>query len=376
MSWRSPRSHPLSARARWTGAGIVSLGGWILLQTLAPGPAIPWTPAMLDAARTMERALEATSAYCREAGIEVREATDPNGTCLIGPEYSELFTTLGQLEAKRTTTNPDFAALLVHLFDEAGVSARDTVAVAASGSFPALLVATVAAAEAVRAIPSVILSLGASSYGATRPELDLLDLYELLLERGVLHSSVSAASLGGSGDVGGEFDPQVRERLRKEIRDRGVQLLNEPDLASNVAERMGILGNPVAFVNVGGSDATLGTSPEILQVPPGLSLDLGQQVTLPPPAQRGVLFEMAARGIPVVHLLHVRGLTLRFALPWDPFPLPSVGATRLRDRSRGKGLGFWLLSLAYFGALGVVAFVGGCAVPPCGVPSGPGGRRQ
>ncbi len=345
-------------RFRWMGAGVVSLGGWLLLRMWGPGPQIPWTPAMLDAARTMEESLEIAAAHCGEENLPMPAATDPNGTCLIGPEYSELFTTLGQIEAKRTTTNPDFAGLLVHLLREAGLSSGDTVAVAASGSFPALLVATLSAVEAVRAVPVVILSLGASSYGATRPEFDLLDLHELLLERGVLHAPVSAASLGGSGDVGGGFDPEVRGRLTRKIRARGIPLLNEPDLAVNVAQRVGIYGDPAVFVNIGGSEATLGASPEILKVPPGLSTELASRLSLPPPAQRGVLFEMAARGIPIVHLLHIQGLSLRFGVPWDPIPLPPLATTRMRDGARGSGPGFWLLSLAYVCALAALGLWG------------------
>ena len=110
-----------------------------------------------------------------------------------------------------------------------------------------------------------------------------------------------------------------------------------------------------AFVNVGGAEANLGINPRILFVPPGLAENLGD---LPPENDRGVLFEMASRGIPVIHLLHVRGLALRYGLPWDPFPLPEAGSTRFRDAQGGKDFPFWLLTMGYFGALAAVAFSG------------------
>ena len=50
-------------------------------------------------------------------------------------------------------------------------------------------------------------------------------------------------------------------------------------------------------------------------------------IEAPPLPDRGVLFEMAAQGTPVIHLLHVRGLALRYGLPWDPIPLPAPGTT-------------------------------------------------
>jgi poly-gamma-glutamate system protein len=299
----------------------------------------------------MERAVNAVARYSESAGIGIDESLDPSRTGLIGPEYSPLFTTLGQLEAKRTTTNPDMAALIVHLLRRAGVSAGDTIAVGGSASFPALMIATVAAAEAMGVHPVTILSLGSSAYGATRPGFNLLDIYQLLLGEGILSTAPAAASLGGEGDLGAEFDPSFRESLLQQIRMSGVPLLLEPDLRENVARRVAIYGLPAAFVNIGGADANLGSSPLVLKLAAGLNTE----VVLPPPAQRGVLFEMAARGVPVIHLLHIRGLALRYGLPWDPVPLPEPGTARLHDEAGARGVRFWLITVAYFVALGLIA---------------------
>ena len=86
----------------------------------------------------MEEGIRLVSEYCLDAGIPLEAGLDPNRTCLIGPQLSPLFTSLGQLEAKRTTLNPDVAGLMVYLLQVAGVSAGDTVALGASGSFPGL----------------------------------------------------------------------------------------------------------------------------------------------------------------------------------------------------------------------------------------------
>jgi poly-gamma-glutamate system protein len=43
---------------------------------------------------------------------------------------------------------------------------------------------------------------------------------------------------------------------------------------------------------------------------------------MPAGPTRGLLFEFAARGVPVIHLLHVRGLAKDNGLPYDPVPLP------------------------------------------------------
>jgi poly-gamma-glutamate system protein len=344
---------------RIIAAGIASLLAWLLLQAISPRRSIAWSEEMREASQRMERAITAVARYHETARVPVDESLDPNRTGLIGPEYSPLFTTLGQLEAKRTTTNPDVAGLVVHLLARAGVSAGDTIALGCSASFPALMIAALAAAEAMGVHPVTILSLGASAYGATRPELNLLDIHDLLLNEGILTTAPAAVSLGGEGDVGADFDLAFRESLLRQIEGSGVPLVHDPDLRGNVARRMAIyLGEPggrvAAFVNIGGADANLGTSPLVLRVEPGLNTDLA----LPPPAQRGVLFEMAARGVPVIHLLHIRGLALRYGLPWDPMPLPEPGTSRLQDDAGAREWRFWLITAVYFASLGLIAVIG------------------
>ena len=314
---------------------------------------------MRAAADRMQLAIAAVQEHCERTGIPIEESLDPNHTCLIGPESTPLFTTLGHLEAKRTTTNPDMAALMVYLLHRAGAFVGDTIAMGASASFPALLIATQSAAEALGVHPVIILSLGASSYGATRPDFNLLDLHRLLTAEGILTTTPAAVSLGGEGDLGPEFDPAVREELVRQIQASSASFVSSPDLRANVARRMGIYFGPEAdrrvsaFVNVGGSDANIGTSPMVLDVSPGLHASL----ELPPETQRGVLFEMAAQGIPVIHLLNVRGLTARYGIPWDPIPIPEPGATRIFDDESTTTSAFWLIGAFYLVSLGVIALL-------------------
>lgn len=361
-------------RRRIVRAGVVSLAAWILLQWVSPPAPIRWSRAMTDAAETMARGLELTADHCRGAGIPVDPELDPNATCLVGPRDTPLFTTLGQVEAKRSTLSPDMAGLLVHLLEAAGVAAGDTVAIGASGSFPGLLLATLAAVQAMGAEPVAILSLGSSSFGATRPEFHLLDLYQLLRAGGVVAEPPAAVSPGGEEDAGTEFGPGVGEALRRAATEAGVRFLEEEGLEANVDRRMAIYGNPAVFVNIGGAEANLGVSPMVLEVPAGLVPPSLPLPPLPPSSQRGVLLEMVARGVPVVHLLHIRGLALRYGMPWDPIPLPGPGSTHLREGDRAPGWRFWLLTAAYLGALVGLALPrrpGLSPLPPPRLSSGP-----
>jgi hypothetical protein len=86
-----------------------------------------------------------------------------------------------------------------------------------------------------------------------------------------------------------------------------------------------------AFINIGGSWSNMGKDSMVLSLRPGLNrID-----KLPPPERRGVIYEMAARGVPVIHLLYMRGLTQRYGLAWDPSPLPGPGEGTLY-RSTGE----------------------------------------
>ena len=74
----------------------------------------------LEAARIMAGTEEYLKQMIQQKGI-LLQPEDLNGTFLIGPEVTELTTTTGALEAKRTSLVPDMAAMMVRFYDEAGL---------------------------------------------------------------------------------------------------------------------------------------------------------------------------------------------------------------------------------------------------------------
>ena len=341
-----------SRRAVFAAAAL-SLVYLALLRVL-PGPAPAARAEMAEASRLMARATAALR-ECRAArGIALDRAADPNGTGLIGVEGSEITTSSGRLEAKRTTTNPDFAALVVSLLREAGVGKGDAVAVGASSSFPAFIVATLSAAAAMGVEPLVVSSLGASQWGANVPGFMGLDMEECLRTGPFPGFAPVARAVGGEGDVGRDMDPAGRAAMEARLRAGNVPFLAEPDLARNVARRMAIYRESAgsrriaAFVNIGGSTANIGTNARVLELRPGLA----EGVFVPPPPERGVLQAMAAAGVPVIHLLNVKGLCERYGLPWDPRPLPAPGGNSPVYRRASSGsFPFIALTVAYILAI-------------------------
>lgn len=316
---------------------------------------------MIQAARLMKE-VTGEVARCREnRGLPMDWSTDPNGTGLIGVDYSPLTTSLGSLEAKRTTTNPNFAGLLVWLLWDAGARRGDAVAIGASSSFPALILASLCAAQVMGLEPLLISSLGASQWGANNPDFHWLDIQECLNASGLLNIEPLALSLGGEGDRGEDMSPEGKSFFMEEARRRGVYLLQESTLSRIVGERIRLYeeaarkkGQSIrVFVNIGGSYANLGTDSKILDLKPGRP----EFRYFPPAEQRGVLFEMAARGVPVLHLLYIKGLSERYGLPWDPQPLPQPGEGMIYRSSQLTGRLFLFSGIIYFALVSLLFFI-------------------
>ena len=333
MKWRR-----LSSAAVLSGLGVWSLAFWLGFRFIPAASIGPADPEAAQAAALMARSIDVLREQRDSAGPPIDVRFDLNRTGLIGIEDSPITTSLGRLEAKRTTTNPNFAGAVVRMLREAGLERGDVVAVGASSSFPGLILATLAAAEAFGVKPLLVSSLGASNWGANHPDWTWLEISDFLREKGLLSVTPIAFSIGGDGDIGADMDPSGRELLERKIRDSGRPFLHESGLADNVRARIAALdrsagGNTIkAFVNVGGSWADMGTDGEVLKLRPGFNP--ASDVFVPAVERRGLIQEMARRGIPVIHLLYVKGLCDRYGLPWDPVPLPEP--SRDSDQSFGE----------------------------------------
>ena len=106
----------------------------------------------------------------------------------------------GHLSAKEASLNPRFGALIYRWLKELDVKKGDYVAVSASGSFPALNLATYSALKTIGAKPLIILSLTASQWGANQPELMWIDMGNLLLNQNLVTFRPMAVSYGAKED--------------------------------------------------------------------------------------------------------------------------------------------------------------------------------
>jgi poly-gamma-glutamate system protein len=277
----------------------------------------------------MARSLVSIRALRLEKGLRLDRALDPNETGIVGEEFTPLTTSLGDVEAKRTAANPAFAAVVAAYYERAGLGPGDVVAIGGSGSFPALVLASLCAARALDLRPVLVYSLGSSMYGANIPGFTFVDMLARLRADGVLPYRIAAVAPGGERDSGrGVLFDEDGTTLIDEARRSGLPIVEGATLADRVYRRLQIFdaeagGRPVrCFVNVGGATANFGDTEASLEVPNGLVLKLP---LLPASPSRGLIFEFAARGVPVVHLLHVKGLARANGLPFDPVPFPPPG---------------------------------------------------
>jgi poly-gamma-glutamate system protein len=315
---------------------------------------------MIKASENMSTALNAVKNCRIEKGMEINSEFDINQTAIIGKKNSPITTSVGNLKAKRTTANPNFAGFTVKLLHESGVKSGDTIAVEASGSFPGLVLSVFSAAKAMDLKLIFIVSLGASQWGANELDFHLLDMQGCLSDQKIFTQKPAAVSLGGEKDVGEGMDSEGRIQLLRVIRESGVPFVYQSDLKRNVEQKIEIFEQKAgddeikAFINIGGSYSGLGVDSEILKVKPGLT----NIKNFPIPERRGLVFEMAARGYPVIHLLYISGIVQAYGLPWDPVPLPEPGKGAVYEYVKEESWRFLVLVLIYFGCVTAVILYG------------------
>ncbi|MFA5815540.1 MAG: poly-gamma-glutamate system protein [Bacteroidales bacterium] len=331
--------------------GLIGIGLMVALSMLFKSSGNSAFAELRIAAENMKQSLKVIEDYCIQHQINTDNPEDPRHTGLIGPEWSELTTTVGDPEAKRTTINPNFAALIAHLLKETGVKKGDTIAIGSSASFPALLIASLSAAKALELNPVVIISFGSSSFGASNPDFTFWDLYHLLLDRHMIDFKPVAASIGGEDDTGLEFDRNISDRFRRSLEEAGIPLITEKDLQINrsIREKFYFAGNPhriKAFINSGGGFANLGSSQAVLNIKPGLV----RKVQIPEPEKQGMIHTMLLKKIPVIHLLFIKGLAQKYNLPWDPASQPQITQHSIQFNGRQDPaiLIFSLIGLLWF----------------------------
>lgn len=281
---------------------------------------------MVAASRKMRDAIEVIRPV-RGSVRPINPEADPQRSGLIGVATSDVTTTRGGLQSKQTSINPNWAAVAVKLIAEAGVEEGDLVAVAISGSFPALNLAVYTALEAMGAEPVIIASGSSSQWGANVPGMLWMDMENAWRDAGIITSRPVAASIGGVEDRGADLSPEGIAIIRQAILDSGISLLEPGSYQEAVAYRIALFrehsaGRPYkAFINVGGGATIVG--------PPSIDSQFSSGLSRNAPARAfavdTVMGYFLREGVPAIHFIGVTSMAERHGLPIAPEEAVPVG---------------------------------------------------
>jgi poly-gamma-glutamate system protein len=325
--WTSDTASRRPTRVWMIALAVASIAVWQGVEHLVAN--IPHAKSeQLHSAARLAQAAQAEIAQAKQSLQLMQPAdVDPNRTGLIGLDWSETTTTIGDVQAKRTVTNSDLAAAIARILLNLDLPAGAAVAIVASGSFPGANIAAISAVESLGLKPVIVSSLGSSMFGANDPEFGWLDMESAVRRAGVWHARTTAVVLGGEGATAESLTGTGRDMLIRAARRNDF----EPIVAADLAElKRGVMKamsdaapeGPVALINVGGPVLGIGTCLDAYGLPSGLirkKLPCDRGVT-------GLVHDFAARNVPVLHILHIKRLALDWGLPYDPVPLPPIGA--------------------------------------------------
>jgi hypothetical protein len=388
---------------------LISIAGLMVVEAWKVRHQQPFFEEKLAAANLAKKAMERIKQVRLERGAPIDTGTDPSESGLIGLPMSLVTTVTGEVSAKQTSVNPNFAAVVVDMLKEVDVGRGDVVAVGCSGSFPALNICTFAALETLGVKPLVISSASASQWGANIPQLLWPDM-ELELrkpwvkpteepaaagetageasesetppaegetppadaaataaagaeggaapveEPAVFNIRSIAFSRGGYDDQGLGLTPEGVKLVEGAIQRNGKVPFDVPDFVANIDARMKLYkdhaqGQPIkAYINVGGGTVSVGKNIGKQMFKPGVNFRPPRHVR----EVDGVMPRFSREGVPVIHLVHINALAARYGMPLEPqtaVPVPDGGVFVGIDYSKplvAGVLAFILLSLYGF----------------------------
>jgi poly-gamma-glutamate system protein len=318
--WR-PQAMPLVA---FVLVALFAVGGLASVEHFQSISKKSYYSEKLAASQLALEAMELIKQERLQRGPAIDPEVDPAGSGLIGSAVTLVTSDAGDLEAKQTSVNPNFAAVIVDLLKKAKVKNGDPVAVSLSGSFPALNICVYAALATLHLKPTIISSAGSSQWGANDPTFLWIDMENLLFSKGVFPFRSQAASMGGRKDRAREMTDKGRDMIIEAIKRNGLTMLDSRKVRENIAERMSIYfihATPRAYINVGGGVASAGIKPYKRFLKPGLILaDMPADSKVDSVIQRFLKDE-----IPVIHIENVKQLASHYGMPLSPAVIPRVG---------------------------------------------------
>lgn len=322
----------------------------------------PSYDSKVKAATLMKTAMDELKNHRMEQSVFIDIENDPNETGLVGGPYSLITTDEGDLDAKLTTLDPNFAAVVIDLMYELGLKKNDTVAVLMTGSMPGANIAVLTACKALGLNPVTISSIGASQWGANQIDFTWLDMEKILFEKELILSTSIAASIGGRNDMGRLLSVKGRNIILDNIKKHNIPLIKKDRLSDNIEERMNYLNKYSsidsydAIINVGGGVASLGTSFNLKLLSPGVVSRADMNTIGTEGGIEGVFSKFINLNVLGLHILNIRPLIEQYNMKFAPIPLPEIGVGSLYAIERYNLLVALICFLIVSGSVFLVGF--------------------
>jgi len=269
-------------------------------------------------------------------GVKIDPNLDPQELGLVGVVSSILTSKPGNLSAKQTTINPNWASVFIEMFREAHLKAGDLVAAGMSGSFPALNISFLIAAETYGLKSIVVSSVTSSSFGANIPGLSWLEMEGLLFRSDLIHIRSKAVSIGAKGDLGLNLPGEGITKVNQIIAKEGIPQLIGNKKSELIQERLDIFQNPKnggpvkAYINIGGGVASVGSAKIKKTFQTGVTIhDSSEHSTNNTNTEKdlelGVMTYFKSENIPVINIVNIKKLANKYQLPIAPKQKPEVG---------------------------------------------------
>ena len=237
----------------------------------------------------------------KSSGIPIDETTDPNHSGFIGVETSITTTTKGSLASKQCAANPLWGVQFLRWFDELGIRRGSKVFLSVSSSFPALVYSCIAACELFGLETVMCVSLGSSSWGANRPELNMSVILELLTQAGFMKTCPKLYTLGGKNENAENMPAEGREYLIRIMKGKNLEVRNS--LQEIVDLKTKYIAGAKLAVNIGGNASFPGYCEPYVPLRSGVimpdeKIDCGN----------GLAAIALRTGIPVINIREVKSL--------------------------------------------------------------------
>ncbi len=300
---------------------VIAVAGLLLVENVRVQEKQRYYQLKVSAAKLASTASEAIKAERLRLAHPINYEFDPAGTGLIGEAVTPVTTNPGYLISKRSSVNPNFAAVIVHLLKRAGLEKGDIVAVGVSGSFPGMNISVFSAISVLGLKPIIISSVGSSQWGANFPDFMWPDMEKLLNDQKIFPYRSEAVTRGGIDDTALGLNPEAIALIDASIARSGRPGLAVENYADSVEKRMKVYekfaaGKPIAaYINIGGGTVSVGTSVGKKMFSAGLNTAVPGGKN---PSVDSMLMRFASDGIPVIHLTKFSGLARKWDLPVGP----------------------------------------------------------